>query len=66
MNIHNSVIRCCYKCPKRYVRYEDGKAITCHSSCEEYKKQKEQFERIKEKEKAEYVFLSLNKRRRKL
>lgn len=66
MNIYNSIIKCCYKCPKRYVRYEDGKAITCHSTCEEYKKQKEQFEKVKEKEKMEYVFLNLNKRRRKL
>lgn len=66
MNINNSVICCCYKCDKRFVKYENGKAITCHSSCKEYQFQKEKFERIKEAEKSEYHFIALSKRRKKL
>lgn len=38
---------CCYKCEKRAV-YKDGdKIVTCHSTCERWKEQKEKNEKKK-------------------
>lgn len=41
-------IKCCYKCPDRWVK--DGK--TCHSTCERYAREKAQWEIEKEQIKA--------------
>ena len=42
-----SIIKCCKNCvpPKRHLR--------CHSTCEEYKRDKEKLEALKEKEQEE-------------
>lgn len=41
-------IKCCYKCPDRWVK--DGK--TCHSTCERYINEKAQYEEDKKSIKA--------------
>ena len=37
-------IECCYKCKDRYITTEDGKVITCHSTCKEYIKERKQLD----------------------
>lgn len=38
---------CCYKCEERKVYQEGNKTVTCHSTCERWKEQKEKNEKKK-------------------